>query len=93
VRRAQAIPPLGDISGQNILPPSKKAGSLGRRTYELMAPRFKGVPKFDFSLPCPACGYKIQPSELLRLASHTVKCPRCGQVFDEMGGAKPLSTS
>jgi len=58
-----------------------------------MAPRFKGVPNFDFSLPCPACGYKIQPNELLRLASHTVKCPRCGQVFDEMGGAKPLSTS
>jgi len=48
-----------------------------------MTPRFRGVPTFDFSLSCPACGYKIQPNELLRLASHTVKCPRCGQVFDD----------
>jgi hypothetical protein len=35
----------------------------------------------------------IQPNELMRLASHTIKCPRCSQVFDEMDGRKPLSTS
>jgi uncharacterized Zn finger protein len=58
-----------------------------------MAQRSKGLPKFDFSLPCPGCGYKIQPNELMRLASHTIKCPCCGLVFDEMGGRKPLSTS
>jgi uncharacterized Zn finger protein len=59
----------------------------------MMAPRFKGKPSFDFSLPCPMCGHKIQPNELVRLASHMIKCPRCGGVFDEMGGRKPLSTS
>jgi hypothetical protein len=30
-----------------------------------MTPRFKGKPNFDFSLPCPLCGYKIQPNELM----------------------------
>jgi hypothetical protein len=25
----------------------------------MMAPRFKGKPNFDFSLPCPLCGYKM----------------------------------
>jgi predicted Zn finger-like uncharacterized protein len=58
-----------------------------------MAPRFKGVPNFDFSLPCPACGYKIQPNELMRFNSGTVKCPGCGQVFEERPGKKPLTTS
>jgi hypothetical protein len=31
-----------------------------------MTPRFKGKPNFDFSLPSPLCGYKIQPNELMR---------------------------
>jgi len=38
-----------------------------------MTPRFKGKPNFDFSLPCPLCGYKIQPNELMRLASHIIR--------------------
>ena len=59
----------------------------------MMTPRFKGKPNFDFSLPCPLCGYKIQPNELMRLASHIIKCPKCGGVFDEMAGRKPISTS
>jgi Zn-finger nucleic acid-binding protein len=59
----------------------------------MMTPRFKGKPSFDFSLPCPLCGYKIQPNELMRLASHIIKCPKCSGVFDEMGGRKPISTS
>jgi uncharacterized Zn finger protein len=59
----------------------------------MMTPRFKGKPNFDFSLPCPLCSYKIQPKELMRLASHIVKCPKCGGVFDETGGRKPISTS
>jgi uncharacterized Zn finger protein len=58
-----------------------------------MAPRFKGVPNFDLSVPCPGCAYKIQPHELMRLASHTIKCPRCGEVFNQLAGKKPLSTS
>jgi hypothetical protein len=58
-----------------------------------MAPRFKGKPNFDFSLPCPSCGYKIQSNELVRLASQIIKCPKCEAVFDEMAGKKPLSTS
>jgi Zn-finger nucleic acid-binding protein len=58
-----------------------------------MMPRFKGKPNFDFSLPCPFCSYKIQPNELMRLAAHIIRCPKCGGVFDEMGGRKPISTS
>jgi uncharacterized Zn finger protein len=56
-------------------------------------PRFKGVPKFDFSLPCPLCGYSIQPMELIRTGFHLVKCPKCGGIFDELAGKKPQSTS
>lgn len=58
-----------------------------------MAPRFKGKPNFDFSQLCPLCGYRIQPAELMRVASHMIKCPKCRGVFDEMAGKKPLSTS
>ena len=56
-----------------------------------MTPRFKGVPNFDLSQPCPLCGYNIQPWELVRLASEQIKCPGCGEVFNEMGGRKRLS--
>jgi len=58
-----------------------------------MAPRFKGKPNFDFSLPCPLCGYKIQPSELMRLAARITQCPKCGGKFDEMGGRESISAS
>jgi DNA-directed RNA polymerase subunit RPC12/RpoP len=58
-----------------------------------MTPRFKGKPNFDLSQPCPLCGYKIQPNELVRLASHVIKCSKCGDAFNEMGNRKPLSTS
>jgi hypothetical protein len=50
----------------------------------MMVPRFKGKPNFDFSQACPLCGYKIQQNELMRLASHTIQCPKCSGVFDEM---------
>ncbi len=52
-----------------------------------------GKPNFDLSIPCPSCGYKIQPSELLRVTSHIIKCPKCGGEFDEVRGRKLLSTS
>jgi predicted RNA-binding Zn-ribbon protein involved in translation (DUF1610 family) len=58
-----------------------------------MTPRFKGKPNFDFSVLCVSCGYKIQPNELVRVASHMIQCPKCGEKFDEMAGRKPLSTS
>jgi hypothetical protein len=58
-----------------------------------MTPRFKGKPNFDFSLPCPLCGYKILPIELMRLASHIILCPKCSGTFDEMAGRRPISTS
>jgi hypothetical protein len=58
-----------------------------------MTPRFKGKPNFDLSQLCPLCAYNIQPNELVRLASHVIKCPKCGDAFDEMGNRKPMSTS
>ena len=58
-----------------------------------MTPRFKGKPHFDFSLPCPLCGYQIQPNELMRLGSLIIQCPKCSGTFDEMAGRKPISTS
>jgi hypothetical protein len=50
----------------------------------MMAPRFKGKPNFDFSQPCPLCGYKIQPNELMRLASHIVQCPALQPYFAKL---------
>jgi predicted RNA-binding Zn-ribbon protein involved in translation (DUF1610 family) len=44
-------------------------------------------------VPCPLCGYKIQPNELMRLALHILSCPKCSGVFDKMSGRKPISTS
>jgi hypothetical protein len=49
-----------------------------------VTPRFKGKPNFDFSVPWPSCGYKIQPNELVLVAAQTIKCSNCGAVFDEM---------
>jgi uncharacterized Zn finger protein len=53
----------------------------------------KGKPNFDFSVPCPSCGYKIQPNELVLVVAQTIKCSKCGVVFDAMAGKKPMSTS
>ena len=58
-----------------------------------MTPRFKGKPSFDLSIPCPLCGHRIQPHELVRIAAHTIQCPKCRETFDAMGGRKPMSTS
>ncbi len=53
----------------------------------------QGKTQLDLSQHCPMCGYTIQPNELVRLASHVIKCPKCGGAFNEMGNRKPLSTS
>jgi hypothetical protein len=47
--------------------------------------------QFDFALPCPLGGYKIQPNELMRLASHIIQCPKCG--FYKTGGRHLLSAA
>jgi hypothetical protein len=54
-----------------------------------MTPRFKGKPDFDRSLPCSLSGYRIQPKEAVRPGSNMVKCPSCGEVFNEMGEKAP----
>jgi predicted RNA-binding Zn-ribbon protein involved in translation (DUF1610 family) len=32
--------------------------------------------------PCTQCGYKIQPSELLRVDGRLCRCPHCGVDFE-----------
>jgi hypothetical protein len=44
----------------------------------MMTPWFKGKPNFVFALPCPLCGYQIQPKELMRLTSHIMPEVRRG---------------
>jgi hypothetical protein len=93
LRRAQALFTVRSLPGPALShADGPETGSHGGWAH-LVTPRFKGKLNFDFSLPCPACTYKIQPYELVRLAAHQIKCPNCGAVFDEMAGRKPLSTS
>jgi ribosomal protein S27E len=93
MRRAQALPAVGGVPRPPVTHVYQEARAHSGRPGGEMTPRFKGVPNFDLSLPCPLCGYKIQPRELVHLASQEIKCPGCGEVFNEMGGRKPLSTS
>jgi hypothetical protein len=93
MRRSPALPAIGGVPGPPVPHVHQEARAHGRWPGGEMTPRFKGVPNFDLSQPCPLCGYKIQPRELVRLASQQIKCPGCGEVFNEMGGRKPLSTS
>jgi predicted RNA-binding Zn-ribbon protein involved in translation (DUF1610 family) len=32
---------------------------------------------FDLTHPCPLCGYKISPSELIRTDGVNILCPAC----------------
>lgn len=42
--------------------------------------RKRSDPKtFDLTHPCPLCGYKIPPSELIHTNGEHVRCPKCGQ--------------
>jgi len=47
---------------------------------------------FDLTHPCPACGYKIPPAELLRVDGIKIRCPKCGAETPYITG-KPPSTS
>ena len=62
------LPPevfLGRLSHRMIRKPVSTADGRAGSSH-----RGKEKPNFDFSLPCPLCGYKIQPNELMRLASY-----------------------
>jgi hypothetical protein len=90
---AQTLPAIRGVPGPTVPLDDPAADSHGRWAGGVMTPRFKGKPNFDLSQPCPLCAYKIQANELVRLASHLIKCPKCGGAFNEMGNRKPLSTS
>lgn len=47
----------------------------------------------DLTTPCPLCGYRIPPAEIMRVGNHLANCPRCHRTFDEMDGQKPISSS
>lgn len=47
----------------------------------------------DLTIPCPLCGYRIPPAEILRTGWSTIRCSGCGKDFDSMAGEKPPSTS
>jgi hypothetical protein len=36
---------------------------------------------YDFTTPCPLCGYGIPPIELIRTGRNTMICPACRQEF------------
>ena len=48
--------------------------------------------KFDLTAPCPACGYRIPPSELLHVDGIHIRCPKCKAEFVYIT-RKPQSTS
>jgi predicted RNA-binding Zn-ribbon protein involved in translation (DUF1610 family) len=33
----------------------------------------------DLTFPCPNCGYKIPPREIVLTDAENVKCPQCGK--------------
>jgi predicted Zn finger-like uncharacterized protein len=35
------------------------------------------ITKYDLTFSCPECGYKIKPSEILRVDGERVRCPAC----------------
>jgi predicted RNA-binding Zn-ribbon protein involved in translation (DUF1610 family) len=39
-------------------------------------------PIFDLSTPCPSCGHKIEPAEIVRPGFELVQCPKCGVTFE-----------
>ena len=42
--------------------------------------RARSDPKtFDLTYPCPVCGYKIPPREILHVDGQNIRCPQCGK--------------
>jgi predicted RNA-binding Zn-ribbon protein involved in translation (DUF1610 family) len=39
------------------------------------------APVFDLSTKCTACGYAIQPNEIMHTGWDTMRCPKCGKDF------------
>lgn len=48
---------------------------------------------FDLSAPCPLCGYRIPPGEIMGTSWSLIHCPSCGQGFDSMPEKKPPSAT
>jgi hypothetical protein len=40
----------------------------------------------DLTVTCTACGYRIQPDEVILLAPQSLRCPKCQQVFPPSHG-------
>ena len=36
----------------------------------------------SLSTSCPSCGFSISPSEIVRVDSQRMRCPKCGHVFE-----------
>jgi len=43
--------------------------------------RVARIRAYDFSTPCPLCGYKIPPNKISRTGRNTIICPECKQEF------------
>jgi hypothetical protein len=48
-------------------------------------------PVFDLTNPCPKCGYRIPPAEILRPSFDHVRCPKCGATFEPGGADAPMN--
>jgi predicted Zn-ribbon and HTH transcriptional regulator len=40
-----------------------------------------GTVILDLTVTCTACGYRIQPNEVVLVAPQSVRCPKCQQDF------------
>ena len=58
-----------------------------------MVPRRADPKSRDRTTPCPWCGYRIPPDEILRVSYNLVNCPKCHRTFDDTEGKKPVSKS
>ena len=55
--------------------------------------RVAQIRAYDFTTPCPLCGYRIPPIDLLRTGRNTMICPSCRQPFFIPDLVEGLSTS
>jgi hypothetical protein len=74
--------------------PTPSPFSVVKPLVEGESPRSRVDPRsFDLTVPCPHCGYRIPPAEILRTGWSTIRCPACEREFDSMAGKQPPSTS
>jgi DNA-directed RNA polymerase subunit RPC12/RpoP len=86
--------------GASVVPAKRRFRKL--RSYNHREPPLAGYAsgglerppsRFDLTIPCSLCGYKILPTEILRVGWSLIRCPSCGQNFDSMRDRKLRSTS